>query len=257
MCLYKLFESSSHFDATCLTVKFTLLAGSLPGILGDNLKQEPYLSLIDWSKWHIWFVDERVVPSNDKDSNLLEANKSLLGFVPIPKENIHSPNTALSPESCAIDYERRLRDFFPSSSASLDLILLGMGPDGHTASLFPLHPLLHEKSKWVASIVDSPKPPPQRITLTLPLLNAGRQVAFIVRHSIYFSHLHASFSFYLLQAAGDGKKALIKEVLEGSPPPGTVPSKLVAPTSRQLHWFVDEPAAALLTSTGSAVKSKV
>jgi 6-phosphogluconolactonase len=106
-------------------------------------------------------------------------------------------------------------------------MLLGMGEDGHTASLFPNHHLLTETQRWVAPIFDAPKPPPERITLTLPLLNNARQVAFIT--------------------AGTGKAEVLPHILEARTSASPLPARLVRPTAGDLHWFVDEAAAAQLS----------
>jgi len=201
--------------------------GSLPGVLAAKLKNPPFSTQAEWSKWVIWFVDERHVPLDHNDSNFKEARK-LFDHVPIPKENIRMPKVELPLDQCAKDYQEQLaREFSSSGLPSLDLILLGLGPDGHTASLFPNHALLKENSLWVTHISDSPKPPPQRITLTLPVLNAGKSVAFV--------------------ATGDAKKENLAKIIdEDNVPWGALPAKLVAPTSGHLTWFVDADAAKLL-----------
>ena len=114
----------------------------------------------------------------------------------------------------------------PGHPPRFDLILLGLGEDGHTASLFPQHPLLAEKSRWVAPIFDSPKPPPERITLTLPVINQARQVAFVT--------------------AGAGKADILAQVLAAEEPAENIPARLVRPTGGDLFWFVDEAAATKL-----------
>lgn len=161
-----------------------MIRGSLPSILAAKIREEPLKSSIEWAKLHFWFVDERYVAPDDKDSNYLEVKKQLFDHVDVPRENIHLPNTQLPLDECAADYEAKLREFFPEPHVpKIDIILLGMGPDGHTASLFPHHALLKETTKLIAPIADSPKPPPQRITFTFPLINNGHIVAFVV-------HLH-------------------------------------------------------------------
>ncbi|NJN96053.1 MAG: 6-phosphogluconolactonase [Anaerolineales bacterium] len=168
---------------------------------------------------------------------------------PSPPGQIHAPDTSLSPTQTAAAYETILAQIFmvppaipqpeeplfqpfdrPTAQVSgpvqfpqFDLILLGLGEDGHTASLFPGHPLLQETERWVAPIFDSPKPPPQRITLTLPVLNNAHHVAFIT--------------------AGAGKADILPQVFAAG---STLPAHLVQPTSGHLDWFVDEAATAKL-----------
>ncbi|KAI8618408.1 Glucosamine/galactosamine-6-phosphate isomerase [Chytriomyces sp. MP71] len=160
--------------------------GSLPAILCKDLAND---SSVDWSKWIVFLADERCVPNDHPDSNLALIQKELLSKVGIT--NMHSINDALlvaKDGSCgndetakvAADYEQQLRFVF-GANIVFDLILLGMGPDGHTASLFPGHRLLNvvHPATPIAYVVDSPKPPPARITLTYPVLNAAKKVIFV------------------------------------------------------------------------------
>ncbi|MBE7552202.1 MAG: 6-phosphogluconolactonase [Anaerolineales bacterium] len=228
-------------EAIAARGRFTvaLSGGSLPQVLGPALVKQA----TDWSAWHVFWADERCVPLTHSDSNYFLAQQYLFDHVPIPPGQIHAPDTSLDPAQTAAAYETVLTQVLtiqpsipqpddpllqPSNLPTpalpqFDLILLGMGEDGHTASLFPGHPLLQETERWVVPIFDSPKPPPQRITLTLPVLNNARQVAFV--------------------AAGDGKAAILPQVFAAG---STLPAHRVQPTSGRLHWFVDEAAAANL-----------
>jgi 6-phosphogluconolactonase len=235
-----------------------LSGGSLPQLLGPALVKQAS----DWSAWHIFWADERCVPLTHPDSNYILAQQYLFDHVPIPSGQIHAPDTSPDPAQTAAVYQHTLAHLFnlpPLQSSSLptfqpsnpppilqpsslpafqpsnppplpqfDLILLGMGEDGHTASLFPGHPLLQETGRWVAPIFDSPKPPPQRITLTLPVLNNARHVAFIT--------------------AGAGKADILPQVFAAG---STLPAHLVQPASGHLDWFVDEAAAARLKAPNS------
>ncbi|GAK58365.1 6-phosphogluconolactonase [Candidatus Vecturithrix granuli] len=167
-----------------------LSGGSTPRLLYEYLCQEPYLSRIPWSKTHIFWGDERYVPSDHPDSNFAMASQALIQHVPLPVEHIHRiPTELASPEQTAEVYETTLRkclSVFDHRSQQnnlpvFDLILLGMGPDGHTASLFPESPVLEEHTRWVAATpVPNLNPPVRRITLTYPVLNAGKTVLFLV-----------------------------------------------------------------------------
>jgi len=128
----------------------------------------------------------------------------------------------------AEDYMHKMKEYFhPGSLPKFDLLLLGMGPDGHTCSLFPGHPVLLEKNAWIATVTDSPKPPPCRITLTLPVINNARTCVFV--------------------STGASKADTIKRVLEGNEPK-PLPASLVRPTQGKLYWLLDEGAASLLNN---------
>ena len=186
----------------------------------------------------VFYADERIVPLNHEDSNHGLCQTHLWSKVSIPKENIHTIDPSLidaaaadppnedALEEIADAYEQQLiHEFAQKDSARFpifDLILLGVGPDGHTASLFPGHPLLSEDDRWVAYITDSPKPPPRRITLTLPVLNHAARVAFV--------------------AAGAGKADTLHTVLD-KPEEGLPASRVRPITPGHVYWFVDDAAA--------------
>jgi 6-phosphogluconolactonase len=186
---------------------------------------------LPWDRMFFFWGDERHVPPDDPDSNYRMAKESLLAKVAIPPANIF-PVPAEDPDASAAAeaYEQTLRKFFglaPGEFPRFDLILLGMGPDGHTASLFPETAALQEKSRlvvanWVEKLQTS------RITFTLPVLNAARCVAFLV--------------------SGTDKAVVLHEVLEGNAAVEKYPSKLVRPSDGRLIWFVDRAAASGLSA---------
>eukprot|EP00823_Brevimastigomonas_motovehiculus_P007219 TRINITY_DN6219_c0_g1_i1.p1 TRINITY_DN6219_c0_g1~~TRINITY_DN6219_c0_g1_i1.p1 ORF type:complete len:278 (+),score=86.17 TRINITY_DN6219_c0_g1_i1:72-905(+) len=154
--------------------------GNMPMILGKGLSAiAKKRTDIHWSKWHVYLVDERLVAADHSDSNYRQLCEAFLSSL-VPKSNHHPIKFSLisDPDACAAAYEKEIVEAV-GKEAQLDLIMLGIGPDGHTASLFPKHALLKEEKKLVASIVDSPKPPSKRITMTRPLLYRAHQVTFI------------------------------------------------------------------------------
>ena len=204
-----------------------LAGGSTPKGLYNLLATK---AALPWDKMYFFFGDERHVPPDNPESNYRMAREALLSKVPIPAQNIfrvpaENPDAAQAAQT----YEDTLRRFFPPAEAfpRFDLILLGMGPDGHTASLFPGSKALQEKSRWVVSNwVEKFKT--DRITLTLPVLNNAAVVMFL--------------------AAGEDKTETLKEVLQGTKPGEQFPSKLIRPPNGQLIWLVDQAAAAALSS---------
>ncbi len=178
--------------------------------------------LINWSAVHFYFGDERCVPPNHVDSNYKMAMESLFAGGAIPQANIHRVQAELSPAQAAEQYEKELRAQFGKSLPAFDLILLGMGPDGHAASLFPGTQALTEKQRWVT---DNwvPKFDASRITFTLPVLNNAREVLFL--------------------AAGAEKQPAIAQVFSSEP---SVPAGWVHPLHGELLWMLTEDAAAPL-----------
>ncbi len=192
-----------------------LAGGSTPVPVYAELAAPGLARRIDWSRVDAYFGDERAVPPNHPDSNYRRASAVLLSHVPIPAAQIHRMEGERSDlEAAAADYERLL-------PPALDVLLLGMGPDGHTASLFPGAPALGERERLVV-VVTSPKPPPLRLTITPPVIAAARRVAVL--------------------ATGKEKASAAARALEGPATPQEIPARLV----RHGVWFLDRAAAALL-----------
>ncbi|XP_047152355.1 probable 6-phosphogluconolactonase 4, chloroplastic isoform X1 [Vigna umbellata] len=226
-------DLSNKFTSERGAFTVCLSGGSLIKFLG-KLLEPPYYDSLEWSKWHVFWLDERVVPKTHEDSNYKLALDGLLCKVPIPPGNVHAINDTLSAEGAADDYETCLRELVNSSVITLspssgfpkfDLVLLGMGPDGHVASLFPGHPLVQENERWVTFIKDSPKPPPERITFTFPVINASAYAALVV--------------------TGKGKADAVHSVLGKSQNSVKLPAGLVSPEG-ELKWFLDKDAASKL-----------
>ncbi|XP_063545515.1 6-phosphogluconolactonase [Cydia strobilella] len=173
-----------------------------------------------WSKWTLAFCDERVVPEDNEDSTFGVYKTELLPKTELKEEQFVVLKQGVSAEEAAKDYTEKLKSAFNSEEFKFDLLLLGMGPDGHTCSLFPGHPLLEETSLKVAAITDSPKPPPARITLTFPVINSARNCIFAI--------------------SGAGKAAMVKRILKDKE---DLPSARVKPQGA-LYWIVDNAAAA-------------
>lgn len=205
---------------------FVVTGGNSPKALYELLATEPYKSRIDWSRVHIFWGDERAVPYEDERNNARMTYQHLLNKVPVVKEQVHLMDTAISPDASAKAYEAILKQYFSESGPSFDLVLSGMGDDGHTLSLFPGTAVIHEKEAWVKSFYLEPQQM-YRITLTAPVVNRAAKLVFLT--------------------FGAGKAKALKEVLEGAPNVDLYPSQIIQPDSGELHWFVDEAAASLLS----------
>ena len=208
-----------------------LPGGSTPRATYALLAGPEFARRIDWARVHVFWGDERCVPPDHPDSNYSMARETLLDHVPIPVENVHRVRGEIDPAQAADEYERTLRDFFATrpgeaeAATCFDLILLGMGGDGHTASLFPGTAAIHEDTRWVvAHFVDQLNA--WRLTLTPIAINAAAQVTFLV--------------------AGAGKAERLREVLTGPLQPDRLPSQIVQPAAGRLLWLLDTAAAAQL-----------
>ncbi|KAG2706929.1 hypothetical protein I3760_05G125300 [Carya illinoinensis] len=212
-----------------------LSGGSLLDLIG-KLCEAPYNQTVDWAKWYIFWADERVVAKNHTDSNYKQAKDGLLSKVPIVPSHVHSINVSVSAEEAADEYEFSIRQLVKTRVVSVseiddcpkfDLILLGMGPDGHITSLFPNNSVLNKRDEWVTFITDSPEPPPERITFTLPVINSAFNVAIVVTGDSKAEAVHLA----------------IDDVGRDCPSP---PARMVQPMRGKLVWFLDKPAASKL-----------
>ena len=204
-----------------------LSGGNTPKALHQLLAHSPYRERVDWQKIHIFWGDERDVSFTDERNNAKMAFDTLLKSVPVPASQIHVIQTDLPPAESASAYEKILEQYFErDGSPSFDLVLLGMGDDGHTLSLFPHMPVIHEEKKWVdAYYLEAQKM--FRITLTRPIVNRAVVIAFLT--------------------TGQNKAGALKEVLEGNYNPDLYPAQSIKPVHGELHWFVDDAAASLLS----------
>ena len=180
---------------------------------------------IDWSRVHFFWSDERCVPPDHPDSNYHMAWNALLNHLPVPYENLHRMEGELDPGLATQRYQDELGRIL-GSHPNIDLVLLGMGTDGHTASLFPGTPAVSNTKAWVAAnFVQSMNT--WRLTLTSVIINLARNVLFIV--------------------SGESKAGVLRQVFKGEYNPSLLPSQIINPVEGNLHWFVDKAAAKLLT----------
>jgi 6-phosphogluconolactonase len=199
-----------------------LSGGHTPEALYTLLSEEPHRSAVDWAKVEIFFGDERCVPPDSPESNYGMARRTMLAKLPIPGDNVYRMRGEIDPNEAAKEYGQMLKEKF--GDGGLDLILLGMGPDGHTASLFPGTAALHEtKHRCVANYVE--KLQTWRVTMTAPFINRAREVMFLV--------------------TGADKAERVAEVLEGPRDPERLPSQLIAPEAGKLVWVLDALAAGM------------
>jgi 6-phosphogluconolactonase len=199
-----------------------LSGGATPRRTYELLATEPFRDRVNWQQVHIFWGDERGVPPEDAQSNYRLARRAFLDHVPLPPENIHPIPAFPSVDLGARHYEAELQAFFGQAPPRFDLIFLGLGADGHTASLFPGSPVLGEERRWVTGV-----PPPgqgvARVTLTAWAINRAALVVFLV--------------------AGKDKALALKNVVEGPREPQRCPVQLIRPASGRVLWLVDTEAA--------------
>jgi 6-phosphogluconolactonase len=203
-----------------------LAGGSTPRRTYEILATPDYRNRIDWASVHIFFGDERMVPPTDAESNYRMAYEAMISRLPVPEQNVHRIVGEGDPGEGARLYEQELKSFFSDAPwPRFDLVLLGMGDDGHTASLFPYTDALREQQAWVvANWVEKLKT--FRVTLTAPAINHAAHIIFMV--------------------TGEGKAERLREVIGGARDPERLPSQMIHAVNGSLTWLVDKAAASLL-----------
>lgn len=222
-------ESAANSIAARGRFTWTLAGGSTPRSLYALLARPPHVDRISWDSVHFFWGDERCVPPDHAQSNFRMARESLLDTVQPAADHVHRMPGEAEPAAGAEAHERHLRRFFSANGSDpgvpprMDLVLLGLGPDGHTASLFPGATALRETERWViATHVDQAVS--WRLSLTLPVLNRARHVAFLV--------------------VGTEKAGAVRAVLSGRADGDVLPAGRVAPEDGEVSWFLDAAAAA-------------
>jgi 6-phosphogluconolactonase len=221
--------------------RIAISGGSTPKIVFRMLADpsQPFLTQVPWDKLQLYWVDERCVPPDHAESNYRMTNEAMLSKIPLPAANVHRMEGELDPEVAASRYESEIRNSFKLEGAetpTFDLVLLGMGPDGHTASLFPHTEGLHEMARIVI-----PNHVPQkdawRVTLTWPVITQGREVAFLIE--------------------GKEKTEMAKTVFAGAYDPETYPEQLIRPANGKLTLMMDVAAAAGLPGPPQVGETKL
>ena len=205
---------------SCFTV--ALSGGATPAGLYRLLAEAPYRDRLPWPRIHLFWGDERCVPPDHPESNYRQAQEIFISRVPIPAANVHRILGEMGPDAAAQTYTAELRAFFGGPWPAFDLVLLGMGDDGHIAALFPDSPAINETERPVVATAGLYRDrPAQRVTLTLPAINAARHI--------------------LLLVAGAAKAPAVHAVLHGSP--AALPAQRLHPAAGHLTWLLDEAAA--------------
>ncbi len=208
----------ARMEASSGPFRLALSGGSTPRLLYRLLAAEPYASRIPWTRLELFWGDERFVPWDDADSNYKMARDEWLSKIDAPQGHIHPIPTDTTPEDCAERYEAELRDIADRRGPGyFDVVLLGLGDDGHTASLLPNQPVLDERAHWVAAVMKGRDEP--RITLTYPALESSRTIVFLV--------------------TGAEKRDVVRRTREGDM---HLPAARIQPKG-EIVWFLDKAAA--------------
>jgi 6-phosphogluconolactonase len=207
-------------------LSLVLSGGSTPAKTYERLASAPYRDRFPWGYADFFWGDERLVPSQDERNNAHMARETLLNHVPVSEEQIHAIPTHLPPAEAALKYEAEIKKYFAGEAARFDLILLGLGENGHTASLFPDTPVLNEKQRWVAEVYLKEQNL-WRVTMTVPLINQAALVVFLLQ--------------------GEQKANTLRAVLEGPYKPRELPAQLIKPDYGEIYWLADQAASSLIS----------
>jgi len=200
----------------------SLSGGQTPVKLYSILAQDPFRNQIEWKKVFIFWGDERCVPLEDEQNNAYQAKVTWLNKVDVPPSNIHIIPVNLKPAEAAKQYEKKINDFFGNSPKQFDIVLLGLGENGHTASLFPGTNVLNEQAEGIREVyVEEEKM--FRITMTAPLINKAHHILFLV--------------------SGKKKAKILENIMQGPYQPEKYPAQLINPVEADLRWFADSAAA--------------
>lgn len=203
----------------------SLSGGQTPEKLYSLLAQYPFRNKIEWEKVFVFWGDERCVPLNNKENNAFRAKTILFNKVKIPAINLHAIPVNLAPHEAAKEYEKEIKNFFGEYPAQFDLVLLGLGENGHTASLFPGTNVINEVTEGIRELYLEEENR-YRITMTAPLINKAHTILFIV--------------------TGERKASILKTVLNPPYLPDKYPAQLIKSTGGKLFWFIDKDAASFL-----------
>jgi len=209
-----------------------LAGGNTPREVYSTLADDPYRDRVDWDRLHLFWGDERMVPPEHEDSNFRMVKETLLDHVGIPDGNVHRIRGEIVPEQAAREYAEFLHNHFKSDSPRFDIILLGIGEDGHTASLFPGTDAVEECKLYTVGVF-VPRLDTWRVTLTFPVLNAAREVLFL--------------------AAGKSKSDIVQRIISIKQPAKEFPASMVNPEDGTLHWMLDSEAMVLINKNAREV----
>jgi len=204
-----------------------LSGGNTPKKLYELLATPVYAKKINWKNIYLFWSDERCVPVSDEENNSHMASQALLNNVPVPKENIFPVPVNFEPAKAAARYEQMIRTFFKDTQPHFDLVLLGLGEDGHTASLFPGTDILDEKKILVKQVYLKEKKM-FRVSFTLPLINDAKHILFLV--------------------TGKEKSSILKKIFTKPVKKPAYPAQLIKPVKGKLFWYLDKAAASSLTN---------